>query len=56
VIWLLLSDLLNGNVLLGDKAYDADRIKERIVSQGAASNITAELQRASKSLLTTILQ
>ena len=35
----LLIDLGEGDVLLGDKAYDADWLRQRIEAQGAAPNI-----------------
>ena len=42
---MLLSDLGDGVVLLGDKAYDADWIRERIGSQGATANIPDKVNR-----------
>ena len=35
----LLTDLRNGDVVLGDKAYDVDWVRTQIESQGAAPNI-----------------
>ena len=37
--------LADGGVVLGDKAYDADWIRERIESQGAAPNIPDKANR-----------
>ena len=42
---MLLTDLDDGSVLLGDKAYDADWIRERIEAQGAAANIPDKVNR-----------
>lgn len=42
---MLLTDLPDGSVLLGDKAYDADWIRERIEAQGAAPNIPDKANR-----------
>jgi len=42
---VLLTDLPDGSVLLGDKAYDADWIRERIEAQGAAPNIPDKANR-----------
>jgi transposase len=42
---LLLTDLPDGGVLLGDKAYDADWIRARIEGQGAAPNIPDKANR-----------
>lgn len=42
---LLLNDLPDGSVLLGDKAYDADWIRNRIETQGAAPNIPDKTNR-----------
>ena len=42
---MLLTNLANGSVLLGDKAYDADWIRERIEAQGAAPNIPDKVNR-----------
>ena len=36
---LLLNDLASANVLLADKAYDADWIRDVVEAQGAAPNI-----------------
>ena len=41
----LLTDLADGGVVLGDKAYDADWIRERIEVQGAAPNIPDKANR-----------
>lgn len=35
----LLQDLPDGAIVLADKAYDADAIREHIVAQGAVANI-----------------
>ena len=35
----LLTDLRDGNIVLGDKAYDADWVRAQIEVQGAAANI-----------------
>jgi len=42
---MLLTDLADGGVILGDKAYDADWIRGRIESQGAAPNIPDKANR-----------
>ena len=42
---MLLTDLADGGVVLGDKAYDADWIRERIEVQGAAPNIPDKANR-----------
>ncbi len=42
---MLLSDLDGGSVLLGDKAYDADWIREWIETQGATANIPDKVNR-----------
>lgn len=42
---MLLTDLPDGGVLLGDKAYDVDWIRERIEAQGAAPNIPDKANR-----------
>ena len=42
---MLLRDLDGGSVLLGDKAYDADWIREWVVSQGATANIPDKVNR-----------
>ncbi|MEQ8194365.1 MAG: IS5 family transposase [Rhodospirillales bacterium] len=42
---LLLTDLAEGGVVLGDRAYDADWIRERIEAQGAAPNIPDKANR-----------
>ncbi|MDP6485949.1 MAG: IS5 family transposase [Alphaproteobacteria bacterium] len=42
---MLLTGLPDGCVLLGDKAYDADWIRERIEAQGAAANIPDKVNR-----------
>ena len=41
----LLIDLGEGDVLLGDKAYDADWLRQRIAAQGAAPNIPDKSNR-----------
>ena len=41
----LLIDLGEGDVLLGDKAYDADWLRQRIEAQGAAPNIPDKSNR-----------
>jgi transposase len=42
---MLLTDLADGDVVLGDKAYDADWIRDRIEAQGAAPNIPDKVSR-----------
>ena len=42
---LLLTDLPHGAIVLGDKAYDADWIRETIEAQGAAPNIPDKINR-----------
>ena len=42
---LLLTDLPRGAIVLGDKAYDADWIRETIEAQGAAPNIPDKINR-----------
>ena len=42
---MLLTDLTDGGVVLGDKAYDADWIRQRIEAQGAAPNIPDKVNR-----------
>lgn len=42
---MLLSDLPEGGILLGDKAYDANWIRERVEMQGAAPNIPDKSNR-----------
>jgi len=42
---MLLRDLDGGSVLLGDKAYDADWIREWIDFQGATANIPDKVNR-----------
>ena len=42
---ILLIDLGEGDVLLGDKAYDADWLRQRIEAQGAAPNIPDKSNR-----------
>jgi transposase len=42
---MLLSDLSAGCIVLGDKAYDADWIREWIEAQGAAPNIPDKSNR-----------
>jgi len=44
----LLNSLANGDVLLGDKAYDADWLRQRIEAQGAAPNIPDKSNRKEK--------
>lgn len=41
----LLIDLGEGDVLLGDKAYDADWLRQQIEAQGAAPNIPDKSNR-----------
>jgi transposase len=41
----LLTDLREGDVLLGDKAYDADWLRRQIEAQGAAPNIPDKSNR-----------
>ena len=42
---ILLTDLADGGVVLGDKAYDADWTRGRIEAQGAAPNIPHKVNR-----------
>ncbi len=42
---MLLTDVTDGGVVLGDKAYDADWIRERIEAQGVAPNIPDKANR-----------
>jgi len=42
---MLLTDLADGGIVLGDKAYDADWIRDRIEAQGAAANIPDKVNR-----------
>lgn len=42
---MLLTDFDDGSVLLGDKAYDVDWIRERIETQGATANIPDKVTR-----------
>lgn len=42
---VLLRGLKEGSVILADKAYDADWIRERIEAQGAAPNIPDKVNR-----------
>ena len=42
---LLLTDLPRGAIVLGDKAYDTDWIRETIEAQGAAPNIPDKINR-----------
>jgi len=44
----LLTSLGDGDVLLGDKAYDADWLRQRIEAQGAAPNIPDKSNRKEK--------
>jgi transposase len=44
----LLTSLRKGDVLLGDKAYDADWLRQRIEAQGAAPNIPDKSNRKEK--------
>ena len=44
----LLTCLRKGDVLLGDKAYDADWLRQRIEAQGAAPNIPDKSNRKEK--------
>ena len=44
----LLTDLGKGDVLLGDKAYDADWLRRQIEAQGAAPNIPDKSNRKEK--------
>ncbi len=41
----LLIDLGEGDILLGDKAYDADWLRQRVEAQGAAPNIPDKSNR-----------
>lgn len=42
---MLLTDLVDGGVILADRAYDADWIRGRIETQGAAPNIPDKANR-----------
>ena len=42
---MLLTNLTRGGVILGDKAYDADWIRETIETQGATANIPDKVNR-----------
>ena len=42
---MLLTNLTRGGVILGDKAYDADWIRETIETQGATANIPDKVIR-----------
>ena len=44
----LLSALGEGDILLGDKAYDADWLRQQIEAQGAAPNIPDKSNRKEK--------
>ena len=44
----LLINLSEGDVLLGDKAYDADWLRQRIEAQGATPNIPDKSNRKEK--------
>ena len=44
----LLSALGEGDILLGDKAYDADWLRRQIEAQGAAPNIPDKSNRKDK--------
>lgn len=44
----LLTDLAEGNVVLGDKGYDADWVRAQIEEQGAAPNIPDKSNRKEK--------
>ena len=45
---MLLNHLAAGSVLLGDKGYDADWIREKIEAQDAAPNIPDKSNRREK--------
>ena len=51
----LLIDLSEGDVLLGDKAYDADWLRQRIEAQGAAPNIPDKSNRKERHCFSTAL-
>ena len=42
---MLLTDLADGSVVLGDRAYDADWIRSQIEAQAAAPNIPDKVNR-----------
>ena len=44
----LLVNLSEGDILLGDKAYDTDRVREQIQAQGAVPNIPDKSSRKEK--------
>jgi transposase len=52
---LLLTDLAEGDVVLGDRAYDADWIRERIEAQGAAPNIPDKANRRQRHCFSKVL-
>ena len=52
---LLLNNLDDGSVLLGDKGYDADWIREKIEAQGAAPNIPDKINRKEKHCFSKVL-
>ena len=51
----LLSDLGEGQIILGDKAYDADWIRDQIEAQGAAPNIPDRSNRKSRHCFSKVL-
>ena len=52
---MLLTDLTDGDIVLGDKAYDADWIRDRIEDQGAAPNIPDKVNRKVRHCFSKIL-
>ena len=52
---MLLNNLAPGSVLLGDKGYDADWIREKIEAQGAAPNIPDKSNRREKHCFSKVL-
>ena len=52
---MLLNHLAAGSVLLGDKGYDADWIREKIEAQGAAPNIPDKSNRKKKHCFSKVL-
>ena len=52
---MLLTDLTDGGIVLGDTAYDADWIRDRIEDQGAAPNIPDKVNRKVRHCFSKIL-
>ena len=51
----LLTDLRDGQIVLGDKAYDADWIRDQIEAQGAAPNIPDRTNRKTRHCFSKVL-